>query len=281
MSKLIAWFAAVAALLLFGAAGLPSSDAAAQSGTGRVRVMHASPDTPAVDVFVDGQKAISALAFPNATGYVALPAGPHEVKVFPAPSDGTGTPALQATLTVEAGRDYTVLAVGRLGDGSLTLLPLADDNTTPAAGKVRVRFVHASPDAPAVDIAVRGTSTLVFSNVAFKSVGAYQTVDAGTYNLDVRVAGTSTVALPIDGLTLTARTVYTVVAVGLASDGSLRAIPLVDAQAPAAPHTGSGLAPDAGRGSSALSLGFAAAGLVLAAASAFLWRRSQPATRRP
>lgn len=281
MSKLIAWFAAVAALLLFGAAGLPSSDAAAQSGTGRVRVMHASPDTPAVDVFVDGQKAISALAFPNATGYVALPAGPHEVKVFPAPSDGTGTPALQATLTVEAGRDYTVLAVGRLGDGSLTLLPLADDNTAPAAGKVRVRFVHASPDAPAVDIAVRGTSTLVFSNVAFKSVGAYQTVDAGTYNLDVRVAGTSTVALQIDGLTLTARTVYTVVAVGLVGDGSLRAIPLVDAQAPAAPHTGSGLAPDAGRGSSALSLGFAAAGLVLAAAGAFLLRRSQPATRRP
>jgi hypothetical protein len=80
---------------------------------------------------------------------------------------------------------------------------------------------------------------------------------------------------------LTARTVYTVVAVGLVGDGSLRAIPLVDAQAPAAPHTGSGLAPHTGRGSSALSLGFVAAGLILAAASAFLWQRSQPATRRP
>lgn len=40
---------------------------ASAADTGRVRVMHASPDTPAVDIFVDGAKAVTALAYPANT----------------------------------------------------------------------------------------------------------------------------------------------------------------------------------------------------------------------
>jgi hypothetical protein len=241
--------AALAALLL------STASLSAQSATGRVRVMHASPDTPAVDIFVDGAKAVTALAFPSDTGYVPLPAGTHNVKVFVSPSDGTGDPALETDLNVAAGTDYTVLAVGLVGDGSLALLPLQDNNATPANGKAHVRLIHASPDAPAVDVAVAGTNTLVFENVAFKATGDYTPVDAGTYNLEVRAAGTTTVALAVNGLPLKDRAVYSVVAVGLLEDGSLAAIPLLDADtpatggqgpAPAAPHTGTGLALDGG-----------------------------------
>ncbi len=184
--------AILAALATFSLAG-------AQSAGGRVRVMHASPDTPAVDIFVDGAKAVTALAFPNNTGYVPLPAGAHNVKVFVSPSDGTGTPALEANLTVAAGKDYTVLAVGEVTKSTLALLPLEDNNGAPAAGNAHVRLIHASPDAPAVDVLVGGTSTKVFSNVAFKGTGTYTPVPAGTYNLDVAAAGTSTVAKSITG----------------------------------------------------------------------------------
>ncbi|HMO95294.1 MAG TPA: DUF4397 domain-containing protein, partial [Tepidiformaceae bacterium] len=90
---------------------------AAAADTGRVRVMHASPDAPAVDIFVDGAKAVTALAFPSNTPYVTLPAGGHNVQVFVSPSDGTGSPVLQAILDVQAGKDYTVLAVGTLAGG--------------------------------------------------------------------------------------------------------------------------------------------------------------------
>ena len=229
--------AILAALATFSLAG-------AQSAGGRVRVMHASPDTPAVDIFVDGAKAVTALAFPNNTGYVPLPAGAHNVKVFVSPSDGTGTPALEANLTVAAGKDYTVLAVGEVTKSTLALLPLEDNNGAPAAGNAHVRLIHASPDAPAVDVLVGGTSTKVFSNVAFKGTGTYTPVPAGTYNLDVAAAGTSTVAKSITGLQLRDRTVYTAVAVGLLGNGSLNVIALVDAAAPApqAPVAGTGLA---------------------------------------
>lgn len=230
--------AAVAAALLF-----TSSVSAQSAGNGRVRVMHASPDAPAVDIFVDGTKAVTALAFPNNTGYVSLPAGSHNVKVFVSPSDGTGTPALEADLDVAANTDYTVLAVGRLSDSTLALLPLQDNNATPAAGNAHVRLIHASPDAPAVDVVVSGTSTKVFENVAFKGVGTYTPVPAGSYSLDVRPTGTDTVARTVN-LTLSDRFVYTAVATGLAGNGTLEVVALVDAQAPApsVPHTGTGLA---------------------------------------
>jgi hypothetical protein len=238
------WLGATA-LLASGAIALGVMGGSAEAADeGRVRIMHASPDTPAVDIFVDGAKAVTALAFPKDTGYVTLPAGTHNVKVFVSPSDGTGSPALEANLDIAAGADYTVLAVGEVGAGTLELLPLVDNNASPAAGNAHVRLIHASPDAPAVNVAVAGTSTNLFENVPFKGVGTYTPVPTGTYDLEVKVSASGDTVLPINGLALADRTVYTVVAVGLAGDASLTVIPLVDVQhsAPGAPTTGTGLA---------------------------------------
>lgn len=263
--------AILAALVLMAPRGADAAE------TGRVRVMHASPDAPAVDIFVDGAKAVTGLAFPSNTGYVPLPAGGHNVKVFVSPSDGSGSPVLEATLDIGAGKDYTVLAVGTLAASNLGLEVFEDNNATPAAGTAHIRLIHASPDAPPVNVAVAGTSTNVFTGVAYRSFGPYTPVPAGTYSLDVNVNASGATVLTVEGLALSARTVYTAVAVGLAGNGSLRVIPLVDAPAPAsapgAPSTGDSASVINGGGSSwtpaAMVLGAtflaAAGGLTLAA----------------
>jgi hypothetical protein len=74
--------------------------------------------------------------------------------------------------------------------------------------------VHLSPDAPAVDIALANAGSVVFPNVAFKGSTAFSPLDAGTYNLEVRVAGTPNVALPLPGIVLEAGKIYTVFAKG-------------------------------------------------------------------
>ena len=275
---MLALLAFAAGLLAFIALAPRAADA--QGATGRVRVMHASPDTPAVDIFVDGQKAVTALAFPNNTPYVTLPAGGHNVKVFVSPSDGTGAPALEATLNVEAGKDYTVLAVGEVSKSTLALLPLEDNNATPAAGKAHVRLIHASPDAPPVNVAVSGTDINVFTGVAFKNIGNYTPVDAGTYSLDVKVNASGATVLTVPNLQLQARTVYTAVAVGLAGNGTLKVIPLVDAQAPAspaspaAPSTGNGLG-ESGNSNVSMLLLAGAALVAVSGGVAFAARRSR------
>jgi hypothetical protein len=93
-------------------------------------------------------------------------------------------------------------------------LVLVDDNTV-ASGESRVRFVHASPNAPAVDIALAGGGAVLFNNIEFRGVGDYITLPAGTFDLEVRVAGTSNVVLDIPGVELAPNSVYTAWATGL------------------------------------------------------------------
>jgi hypothetical protein len=109
---------------------------------------------------------------------------------------------------------------------------LVDNNALPEEGKAHVRFVHASPDAPAVDIAVADGGPVLFGGISFKGVGDYLPVDAGTYDLEARLAGTETVALSVPGVTLEEGTVYTVYAMGFAGGGepALQAVVSVDAE---------------------------------------------------
>jgi hypothetical protein len=188
------------------------STAAAQEDGARIRVLHASPDAPAVDIFLDGSEAISDLAFDDITDYVSVPAGDHTVEVFAASADGTGDPVISADVTLSADTDYTVAAVGLLAE--IEPLVLVDDNSAPADGESKLRFVHASPDAPAVDIYAEGAGVVV-PNAAFKDASGYLNLTAGTYDLEVRAAGTETVALDLPGIMLEEGTVYTAFAVGL------------------------------------------------------------------
>jgi hypothetical protein len=212
----------VALVLVAGAA----STALADGHNARVRVVHASPDAPAVDVWVNDNVAFSNAPFKGITDYAGLEPGTYNVKVVPA--GATEPVVIDADLDLAAQTDYTVVAVNTLDN--IEPLVLVDNNSKPAAGKAHVRFVHASPDAPAVDIAVADGGPVLFSNVAFKAIGDYLPVDAGTYNLEVRVAGTEDVALEVPGVALEDGSVYTIFAMGLAGgEPALTAVPSVDA----------------------------------------------------
>lgn len=183
------------------------------AGTAMVRVAHASPNAPAVDVYVDGNEAFAGVRFPQVTKYASLPAGSHHVQVFPAGASPTGRGVIDATVNLASGKTYTVAATGTLK--SIAPLVLTDRNRVPTQNSVRVRLVHLSPDAPRVDLAVAAGPTL-FRNLAFGHATRYITVPARTYNFVVRVAGTRTVALRVNHVRLTGGTVYTVFAEGLA-----------------------------------------------------------------
>ncbi len=214
------------AMLLVGLMATVSDEVKAQGGGAEVRVVHASPDAPAVDVLVNGDVAFSGASFQDVTDYATLPGGTYNIQVVPAGS--TAPVVIEADLDLVDGTDYTVVAANLLAN--IQPLVLVDNNALPAMGEAKVRFVHASPDAPAVDIAVKDGPVL-FSNIAFTEVGNYVTVGAATYDLEVRVAGTNNVALDLPGINLASQTVYTVFAVGLlAGNPDLSALAVVDAE---------------------------------------------------
>jgi len=184
--------------------------------TASVMVTHASPDAPGVDLLVDGIMVNSqALNFPDNTGYLTVNAGTRNFMVN---ASGTSFTVIDETMTIGAGMNYSVFAVDELNN--IRALVLQDNLNAPAAGKAHVRFAHLSPDAPAVDITLTD-GTVIFGNVAFGEHVDFTPLDAGMYDLEVRVAGTNTVALELPGISLMNGAIYTVFAKGfLNGEGS-------------------------------------------------------------
>jgi hypothetical protein len=212
---------AIAALALISVVGCGDDNddnPVAPVSQARVMTVHASPDAPAVDLLVDNVVVGSGLAYPGNTAYLNVAAGTRNVKVNVA---GTTTTAISADLPVTGGVNYSVFAADVVSNVGAVVL--TDDLTTPAAGNAHVRFVHLSPDAPAVDVAVQG-GAVVFANKAFKESTAFTPLNAGTYDLEVRLAGTSTVVLPLNDIALQSGKIYTVFAKGLVSGTGAQAL---------------------------------------------------------
>ena len=211
---------AVAALATFALTGCgkDENNPVAPVANARVMAVHASPDAPAVDLLVDGTVAGTGLAFPNHTAYLTVPSGSRNFKVR---VSGTTTDVIDASVPVGAGVNYSVFAVDVVAN--IGPLVLTDDLAAPASGKAHVRFVHLSPDAPAVDVAVQGGPVL-FANRAFKQSTPFTPVNAGTYDLEVRPAGSATVVLPLNGIALQAGKIYTVFAKGLVAGSGAQAL---------------------------------------------------------
>jgi hypothetical protein len=229
----------------------------------QVRVVHASPDAPAVDVYANGSRVLSGVPFKGASDYLSVPAGTYSFEVRPAGAAAESSPVLSVSADLQAGTDYTVMAVDRLSQIKARLF--VDDNSAPVAGKAHVQIVHASPDAPTVDIGLKGGPVLVPS-LPFGELKGPLPVNAGTYDLEIRLAGTSTVALPLDGVRLEAGKIYTFTAAGLASgEPSLSVLPLVHTPpAVTLPSTGDGGLLDSASGDSGSYLSWAAIGVALA-----------------
>lgn len=194
-------------------------DTTAAPSQGSIMVIHASPDAPAVDILVNDNVVNTAdLEFPDHIGYLKANAGTNNIKVNVA---NTSTTVIDADLTIAANTNYSVFAIDSVSN--IAPLVLTDDLSAPAAGKAHVRFVHLSPNAPAVDVAVTGGG-VVFGNKVFTDATAFTPLDANTYNLEVRLAGTPTVVLPLPGIVLTAGKIYTVFAKGFVGGTGAQAL---------------------------------------------------------
>lgn len=212
----------MAALLLTSFTACDDDEEVMEPVTAKAMVVHASPDAPGVDLYVDNAKVnTSALVYPANTGYLIVNAGNRNIKVNPA---GTNTSVINADVNFTANAAYSVFAYDSVSNlGGLVLM---DDLTTPAAGKAHIRFLHLSPNAPAVTVGVVNGSTFtpVFSNRSFETTAsatanqAFTPVDAGTYTFQVQLAADNTPVLTVPNVPLEAGKIYTVFARGIAGN---------------------------------------------------------------
>jgi hypothetical protein len=187
--------------------------------TASVRVGHCCPDAPNVDVHVDGDVAFEDVPFEAISEYAELPAESHEIAVTPHGDDGA---VLDLTVEFEADNTYSAFATGMLAEVKCTVLPDAPGDV--AADQTHVRFVHASPDAPPVDVRVADGGPTLCENIEFRNASEYVAVDAGTSDIEVIPHGTDDVALSLPDTELDGGAAVSAIAVGQAGDDSLGAV---------------------------------------------------------
>ncbi len=209
MRRVLLVVMALAALIGF------APQASAQSGSNYIRVMHASPDAPNVDIYVDGSRVLADVPFFALSGQLALPDGTYNVAIVPA-GGSLSDAVFEGPLSLSGGYTGTVAALGSLSMGNFQVVLYDDDFSPVPAGMARVNVIHASPDAPAVDIKLAGTDTVVASNLSFTDAGTVE-VPAGTYSFDITPAGSSTVVFTTPPLRFESGWSYTLAATGFLS----------------------------------------------------------------
>jgi hypothetical protein len=162
-----------------------------------IYALHASPDAPAVDLRAGGALLAGNLAY-GQIGKVQVPPGSAVVDILPA---GGTTVVYSAQLAdLAAGESYLALAAGFLApqpeEAAFRVIAVQDELADDDVDNARTQIIHASPDAPAVDISTVSNGLhldlpLLVEGLRFGDVteGEGLSVPAATFDLGIAQAG--------------------------------------------------------------------------------------------
>ena len=185
-----------------------------------VRVFHAAPQAPNVDVYVNDQMVFSNLAFGDFTRYVYLDEGEYNVSVYLAGQKDR--PVINQMVDIPSQQIFTIAATGNLDNLGLLVIP-DKVSKSPSQNYSSVRVIHLSPNAPGVDILVDGDT--LFEDISFGEGTDYVDLNPGTYNVNVVLNTDKSVVLPLK-VTLNPDKIYTIYIIG--NPPTLQAVQVVD-----------------------------------------------------
>lgn len=177
-----------------------------------MRVHHSVADAPDVNVSVNGDAALTEVPYTASSGVLELDEGSYSVQVDGILPDGSFATVIgPADLELDGETRYEVFAVGKVSDGSIAPLIIANPVSDIAAGNFRLQVVHAAPDAPmvdiyltapAVDVTLDNADAPAIANLAFREATDFIGLPAADYLVDVAAAGGTPVVIDDAELTL-------------------------------------------------------------------------------
>jgi hypothetical protein len=208
--------------------GIPAAaSASAATNTGWVRLGNLSPTTSAVDVYVypSGSSVATItlrdVGYGTVSGYQVVNAGGYDVKMLAAGSPVSSKPVLSTSLTVQAGKSYTVAALSVSSSGGQAMV--LDDSLTTPAGKSLVRVIQASLNQKVVKFFC-SCGGFITTDAKPGSVSSYAPIPPGNWTMTA-TGNTAKASLPVP---LTADTVHTEIVLET-SGGGIQVVNLLDA----------------------------------------------------
>ena len=215
--------------LLGGCAGNSDSD----EQVARMRFLHASPDSPAVDILIDSLQVFSDLRYGQSSTYFKVDEGERRVLVS---ATGETSPLLDVSIPLVDELDYTAVVTNYLSN--IELLIVEDRNVDPDFGKFKLRILHAAPGAKQVDVYITDQNEDIaalepnVANLPFKAVSDYLNFDEGELRIQITAHRKKIPIIDTGPLSFRARQIRTVVALDAPGGGEpYRAILLQDKNA--------------------------------------------------
>ncbi|WP_345954939.1 DUF4397 domain-containing protein [Mucilaginibacter sp. PAMB04168] len=174
--------------------------------TADVNLINASPDATAARLYVDDVlRTPNGVNYGDASGYNKSFLGDQDVEI----RSVSGEAVLASTHgQFDAYASYTYFLVGQ--NSSLGLVIVTDDLAAPSAGKAKIRFVNAAPNAS--NATLNNGSTVLVGPQNFRGIAPSTEVAAGSYTLTV---ASGLVRSATTTVNLESGKIYTVYAKGL------------------------------------------------------------------
>jgi hypothetical protein len=115
--------------------------------TARLRLVHGTVESAALDLAVDGHVVIQNVSAAGTSGYADVPAGTRTLEVS---VSGSGQQVVSKVVTLTADKDYSLLVSGTLTDPGDILV--SDTAYTPNPSKAKIRVINAAASGPPVDV---------------------------------------------------------------------------------------------------------------------------------
>ncbi|MBX7280986.1 DUF4397 domain-containing protein [Clostridium chauvoei] len=176
----------------------------------KVRLIHAVPAAPAVDIYANGSPIAKNLSFSDISCYIAIAPGTYEIQIF---VSGTyDSPLLTKTIDLLPNSASTISII--TNNNNLDLFVLNDANNLGQISNAFLRFINLSPNSPLLTLSLPNDISL-FNSVEYIETTGYYPLSPGIYNYKVSFASSEGLFKFIKDIKLENGQFYTIYIVGL------------------------------------------------------------------
>lgn len=174
-----------------------STASCSSSGQAKLRVVHAIPDGPALDVDINTTKEFSSIQFtqvqPTPPAYTSVPSGNVAIQAYDTGTTTNGIFGGNGVSATFGNAQYTVVLAGFLngsGANAPAAVEFTDNDTAPTTGNFNIRVINASPSASAagsLDVYVVPSTDITNVSPTIPGLGfeqassPYSSLAAGSY----------------------------------------------------------------------------------------------------
>jgi hypothetical protein len=188
-----------------------SSDPVAAPEVAYLSVLNASPTPATYNAYMGAEKVNSVpLPFGGGTNYFPKVPGSYAVKFTTASSTDA---IINKNLNLENNKVYSLFLIDK-GD-KLDYLLNNDPVNNAASEKAFIRFANLSPDAPALSLTVKDSTTPLVTDKAYKTLSNFVETEAKSYILQVKTTSNGAQLKEDQTIELKAGKSYTLMAIGM------------------------------------------------------------------